>query len=566
VQGGEDEDKLTLNDPLIYAWNDGGAGGTFPFGKQGKYVLYQAPADTGKTINFQVKVTDSRTQYKDQEKQPTDQAKTRQLLDLASIDIKIKGRWSNITVGHPYKLPPSWTPATAKVQRIEWKLDLGGSDGLIEKVLCGPGLKPVHTHTHGVKTLECRIYGEACGECCVCADSSWSKSDFMGRDPLADDQFRLFFEKLGNQDDGRVRSLQTVAEDDEYGEKTKLHTDDCANWFLHWSASTYGTCQHDHKNTDPTVSYEEGRSIRFTQDGVTRDITCNGVYVQDVNTIWLTDGAAEKSERSRWKSGVRWIKGSDHRWIKANGFKQRAFDLKGYTQCNRVYLHEYGHYLSMTRNWRAGQVWHKKYGARATEDKKAAGYDNILARDIEMTLVPVGNYKKGKKTHGQDIVQKYNVSMRLFRKRGSRRELVKTIAADTAWIEDGITGNNVTWRSGQSGHTGTVNVRGSFEIRNGTYKWVFHSNTLTVFRRANDPDEDFIPNAVEDNMGLRWDSDTTHHNHARSGNRTSSGHPQLPDQEFFADQYAFDNWKKVDPGNPDKDWANPGAQSEPEYE
>ena len=584
---GEDEEKLTLNDPLIYAWSDGGAGGTFPFGKQGKYVLYQAPADTGKVITFHVTVTDSRTQYKDPEKQPTDQAKTRQLLRLASIDIKVKGRWSNITVGHPYKLIPRWTPATAKVQRIEWKLDLGGSDGLIEKVLCGPGLTPdeaalkfttqkkekdlevawrLHTHTHGVKTLRFRIYGEACGDCCVCADSSWSKSDFMGRDPLADDEFRLFFEKLGNQDDGRVRSLQTVAEDDEYGEKTKLHTDNCANWFLHWSTSTYGTCQHDHKNTDPTVSYEEGRSIRFTQGGVTRDITCNGVYVQDVNTIWLTDGAAEKTKRGKWKSNLRWIGGSEHRWIKANGFKQRAFDLKGHAQCNRVYLHEYGHYVAMTLNWRPGKPWHKSYGPRSVDDTQATSHKNMLSRDIEMTLVRVGNYRRGKKAHGQDIVQKYNVSMRLFRKQGSSRRLVGTLTADSAWIEDGINGNNVTWRSGPGGEIGIVKVRASFEIRNPTHKWIFKANTLTVYRRANDPDGDFIPNEIEDRMGLRWDRDTTHTNHKRSSNRTSGGHPQLPDQEFFADQYAFDRWNLVDPGNPDMDWANPGAQSDPEYE
>jgi hypothetical protein len=67
-------------------------------------------------------------------------------------------------------------------------------------------------------------------------------------------------------------------------------------------------------------------------------------------------------------------------------------------------------------------------------------------------------------------------------------------------------------------------------------------------------------------MGLAWNRSRTHTNHKRGSATTSDGHPQVADQEFYADQYFFDHWDAAVPGKPGDDWANPGAQSVPRYE
>jgi hypothetical protein len=86
-----------------------------------------------------------------------------------------------------------------------------------------------------------------------------------------------------------------------------------------------------------------------------------------------------------------------------------------------------------------------------------------------------------------------------------------------------------------------------------------------IFKAANDPDKDYIPSREEDRVGTSWQKDLSHPKHERGKTFSSDGKKQIPDQEFWADQYMFDNFKKVIPGNPGADWANPGAQSTPPY-
>jgi hypothetical protein len=584
---GEDWEEFPLNDPLLYTWSDGGAGGSFPLGSNGKYVLYKAPPDSSKSFQFQVNIDDSGTQYDDKEKKPQKPGQVEKLLDLVAVNTNQTGRWSNITAGRSHRIEPEWEPASTRIKKVEWEIDLGGKEGKIKKVLYGTNLTKdqaslrlttqkkdkamqlswlVHPHTHGIRTIKCRIWGESCGDCCVCEDSTWSRSDFAGRDTLEWNQFKLFFEKGEFKDNGKVADGGAVGEEDEYGEKTKVNDRTCSNWFLHWSGKTYGTCEHDHDLADPKIMYQRGRTIRYTQGSRTTSATCNGLYVQDNNTLWLTDGASERSRRGAWHSAIPRIETSDKRWVDTSEFQQAGYNIRGHQECNRVFLHEYGHYVSMTRNWRPGGEWHRAYGARSTEDTATNDvHNNLLASNLQITLRPTGNYN-GTREPGRDSIQKFNMTIVVSQGTGRRQRQVATINFNDAWIEGGIGRNNVSWQGRGANAVGTVNVRGGFEIMNGTDKWVFRIPVLRRHRRANDADDDFVPNLVEDTMGLKWNSSATHHNHARGHTRTRDGHPQRPDQEFFADQYVFDRWDQVEPGHPELDWANPGAQSQPPYE
>ena len=162
-----------------------------------------------------------------------------------------------------------------------------------------------------------------------------------------------------------------------------------------------------------------------------------------------------------------------------------------------------------------------------------------------------------------DCVQKYNVTIEIYTGYGAQRRLLRTINLTDTWLEGS---ENINWQGRGLSAVGTMNVDGSFVLITAQRKWKLHGGTLTEYRRANDKDGDYIPNLVEDAMGLNWQAQRTHGNHARSASTTSSGGQQVPDQEFYADQYAFDRWNLVEPGHPELDWANPGAQSDPEYD
>jgi len=568
---GKDEEEMELNDPLKFTWNDGGAGGSFPLGNTGPCVLYKGPSDE-KNINIKVNVKDSGTQYNDKSKDGNEKTETKKLLDLAEINVNEEDKYSNITVGHSHKFKPVWKPENAKVTKIVWELDLGGKSGKIKKVLCDPkGLTPdkaslkfttkstetnlevswkKRTHIHGMKTLKCEIFGEVepnCMESCICRDSVWKESDFLGRDEAKWNQFMLFFEKKAMRDDGKVENLATVANEDHYGETTKLHKVICSNWFLHWSKSTYGTCQHDHKNTDPKVLYRKSASWL-------------GLYKPKPQKIYLSEKSAGASERDQW-TGDRWVVSSNMKWIDTRTKTQRAYDLKGHTLCNKVYIHEYGHFTSMTKNWRPGEVWAKKYGARSDKDVEKGSWPFPTSKHLEVEVDTCGNYS-GKIEDGKDCLQKYNVNIKVYKGYGDNKVLVKTVALQHAWFGKGV---KIKWPGKKFVGTGTV-TSSKFTAKTKKKTWKLKGLKLTENDRANDPDKDFVPNEVEDQLGLYWNDSRTHKNHARSKPETNDGKKTLPDQEFYADQYAFDRWNLIDPGKPKKDWANPGAQSTPKFE
>jgi hypothetical protein len=564
---GKDEEEIDMNDPLQFTWNDGGAGGSFPLGNTGPCVLYKAPTDP-KKVTININVRDSGTQAKDDVKNDRDDNEVKQLLDLTEINVGENAKYKNITVGNIQKFKPVWTPRNAKVKKIVWELDLGGPTGKIKRVLCDPdgmtqdeaslefhnrdkeeGLEvswELHSHFHEIKVLKCEIIGEAppCGDCCLCKDDKWKNSDFLGRDPLDITQFKLFFEKEKFVDDGRVPSQPKAEAHDEYGEKTDVHGTDAINWFKHWSKTTYATCEHDHKLTDPKVKFRNTN-------------TWLGLYEKDANLISLAKKAAKKSKRKEWK-GKGFIEGSDMKYIDTKLKTQRAYNLKGHTLATKVFLHEMGHFVSMTKYWRAGELWTTAYGARSNADvsvrKTQVGASNLIDVLVEKT----GTYGQTK-ADGIDAIQKFNITITTYKRQGGQKVVDKNFVITNTWF---VGSPSFKWTN-RARTEGTVS--GTFEVMTVKKKYVFKGLVLEEFNRANDPDDDYVPNQVEDQIGTSWQHDLTHTNHARGKRFSSSGARQLPDQEFWADHYMFQQYNLVEPGNPDKDWANPGAQTDPEY-
>jgi len=324
------------------------------------------------------------------------------------------------------------------------------------------------------------------------------------------------------------------------------------NWFKHWSKSTYGTCEHDHKLTDPKVKFAKG------------DKKWLGMYEKPPNLISLSRKAALDSDRKSW-TGNRIFKGSDMKWVDSRNKTQRAYDLKGHNLVNKVFLHEMGHYTAMTKNWRAATAtipageWQKKYGNRSKTDTRVRTIANIVSSSyIKVEVTATGNYRPGVKTHGNDCIQKYTVVITAYKRENGQKVVDRIFTFNDAWFEKRP---KFKWTN-RTRTTGTI--RGSFEFKTTKKKYKYQALKLDEYNRANDPDDDFIPNEVEDKLGTNWNSPRSHPNHER-GDTKVNGRTQVPDQEFWADQYVFDRYDKVEPGKPDKDWANPGAQSNPEY-
>jgi hypothetical protein len=568
---GEDIETLPEDDPLHFTWNDSGAGGLFPLGNTGHCVLYIAP-EKEKNATIRVKINDSGTQFTDPGKNDNSNMDVKKILDLKEINVEGQAKYKNITAGYAHKFKPVWEPRNAKVKKIVWEVDLCGKTGHVRRSFCDPqgmtqeeaSLKfttqatekdleiswKKHTHIHGIKTLKCEIFGEAepCIDCCICRDSVWEKSDFMDRDSLEWNQFRVFFEKMESKDDGKVENLNTVNNEDKFGESTVLHGREAANWFVHWSESTYGTCIFDHQNNDPKLLYNKSASWL-------------GLYEINGEQISLSDKSVGKSERDAWQAGRRgWIQSSNMKWIDpAQIPRQPGYNLKGHNLCNKVYIHEYGHFISMTKNWRSGGVWENAYGARSSSDTRIKSIQIPASNAVKVTLRKVGNYNQTP-LHGNDVIQKYNVAIEIYKDNADRRNPT-IININNAWLRNNVT---INWSDPAGNQTGVM--QGSnFEFVTVVKRWQCRGLVLTEFNRANDPDNDYVPNQVEDAMGLDWNSSRSHPDHARGNLTTHEGAQQIPDQEFFADQYAFDNWSMVEPGKSRLDWANPGAQTDPEF-
>lgn len=556
---GNDRKDFSADDPVIYTWSDGGAGGSFPMGNSGSRVMYIAP-DKPKKIAFELTVRDSGTQHTDTQSQTNQGNESTMLFDLTAVNVGSMPRWRNITVGHSYKFTPKWTPRKLRVKKIKWETDLGGKTGSIEKILCSTrGMDPkqaalvfktskkeqdlqvswrLHSHVHEQKTLSMTAYADVTGDGCICEDSEWDTSDFLtGQDH---NEYLLFFDKTGNKDDGRVEDINTVNSEDSWGDTTSLHgVGAIENWFLHWSSKTYAASSFDHAQTKPKLRYYNDSPSWF------------GYYDSSRLEIVLSDNAAGSAKRKAF-SGKRWIRTSNDKWLNTRKIGQRSYKLVGHQLATKVYLHEMGHYASMTEMWA----------------KVPRTLDDVLVKDgsiqlpasnrIRTTIQATGNYN-GKEENGVDAHQKYNITVSLQAKEPPDNKITHTFTLNNAWIEQGkVQGQQI-----------------QFVIANVAERWRFRGVTFERFHRANDPDKDHVPNQVEDMIGTLWNEKGTHPHHARGKTKTSSGVDQAPDQEYFADHvviglntpgFGLDNakWQSiVNPGPRAKDWANPGAQSDP---
>lgn len=578
------DDELDLPDPLSFEWSDGDAGGLFPLGASGRQVLYQAPPETGE-IGFKVTVRESGTQAADGEKEERSARRSRRLFDLRAVNLDDRDK--HVTTGQPTRLLPSWTGAE-EVKRVVWKLDLGGPEGRVEKEVCsGEGLDPddaalrfrtgqsegelevswrLRSHLHGEKVLELAAWAEACGSGCLCQDDAWEASDFLTGDQH--DRFKLFFSPFEQRDDGRVEDLATVRDHDLWGETTDLRDDNVSNWYLHWSRSTYGTCPYDHATALPELHHKRGRPGWL------------GLYHPDTRRLYLADAAARSADRDAF-AGRRWIVTSDREYFDTRQLRQRAFDLEGHELVNKVFLHEMGHYRSMTANWEAGGPWRRAYGERTTGDRlngrcgrgcelanpQPAQQIQLVANNrIRVVARPTGDFN-GRREHGRDAVQKYAIEVELRADPNNADRVTHRLSMAGGWVVDGRLVDD-----GQGGLT----FNRSFEVADASRRWRFRGGQFQVFERPNDCDGDYVPNQVEDQLGTCWDSIRSHPNHARGDAFTSSGLRQVPDQELYADQVVLGQspagtgltdaqWEaQVDPGNPEADWANPGAQTRDE--
>lgn len=584
---GRDTVKQIQEDPLTYVWDDGGAGGRFPLGNTGPDVLYLASADAATaTVTLSVAITDSGKQYNDAKGSPRKETRTltrRKILDLEEINVTESiAEYRNITTGHFYKMLPKWSPAGAKVKKVVWEIDLGGEKGKVRKALCDPdGLSPdeagltftdsetergltiswkKRSHLHGIKDLRCRIYGEAgaCSNGCLCVDTSWQASNFLGKGELPMTQFHLFFRKEEHLDDGRVKDGGQVRGYDICG-KIPAAGKEVMNWFKHWSQGTYGTCSFDHATTDPPLLFS--RTDKWL-----------GEYDVIKNTITLATKAAYQQRRDAWQ-GQGFLLTSDFKYYDASREKQPEYNLAGFELANKVYQHEYAHYLAIRANWQAGGAWQAKTGERRTKDLAERKIRTVSSRDCRVEFIavtgtlnnpPGGPEKKSDPRHGEDAVQKYQLAIVADRiEPGDRREI---LSIGLAWfMRPGGQAQEALSQGPFVQRDKKWIVDTDFEVMTADKRYVKRGQNLTIYLRANDPDDDYLPNTAEDTLGTAWYTNRSHPTHARAEKLVSEeGRDYVPDQEFWADKYSLRRLAAI-LQDPKKDWANPGAQSIPPY-
>ncbi len=560
------------SDVLTATWRDGGAGGTFPFGNTGTQVIYTVP-DRVQRINFQVSVDDSGQQFNDPAGRDTERSDSTMRFDLEEIDTSATNPYrKNVTTGQNFTWRPKWDPNNADVRKIKWETDIGGPTGEIKRKVCSDrrltsntaGLRfhdgqddeklnvawRKHSHLHGEKQLtKVHAWAQQCGDACFCDDDTWTDSDFLtGNDK---DKYKLYFSRDGTKDDGRVEDLATVNAHDSWGEDTTLRGVNVPNWFTHWSTQTYNASMFNHAVDPPKLKYRGG-------------VAWLGLYDQNNEMVYLSEEAAKSSDRRRFR-GAGWIITSDHKYFEARRTEQRAYNLVGHKLASKVYLHEIAHYEAITRNWAAGGAWRTRYGALSTTETQAFQRNlfGALPR-ITTTLVGTGNF--GQRRHGRDVMQKFTVTINynVRNPAGGVRQLTVGPVTD-AWIPShpALRRQAVAIPGGQP-----------FIVRTATDKWEYRNNQLTHTRLPNDPDKDYIPNAMEDQVGTKWDDRRSHRGHARyNPPQGIAAADYMADQEYWADHtvvgtgtWGLDNatWaSQIDPGNHTHDWANPGAQSDP---
>jgi hypothetical protein len=301
-----------------------------------------------------------------------------------------------------------------------------------------------------------------------------------------------------------------------------------------------------------------------------------GNYDPDKNVITMAPGAASADTRPAW-TGTGFHKTSNFKFYDASRESQPYYNLAGFELANKVYVHEYAHYLSIKAYWDPGGVWQSQVGNRTTADVVERVLKTVGTRDCrveyvsvmgDLNILPGQSGPRPKSVHGKDAVQKYKLDI-VVNRTGPQGQGNETIPLSDAWfMSTQPKKENEPLLHGifkQDNQSTKYIIDDDFDVMTGDRRYVKRGQNLTVYLRANDPDEDYLPNLVEDTIGTAWSNKISHPTHARAKKMVDEeGREYVPDQEFWADRYALRRLEAIRK-DPEKDWANPGAQSIPPY-
>jgi TANFOR domain-containing protein len=478
-----------------------------------------------------------------------------------------------------------------------------------------------HQHIHGKHPLICKTTYRFPKNEIPYIDGDWQKNNFLEeKEPGI---FKLFFslydgdltaitydekfpnqlkpDKVGKLDDGRWRG-GGKNDDDFYGNENMLNDDkNVANWILHWAKETYKPSKFicDLKNNDPKLIY---RSTFSSADGKYYPI---GEYrweksVMDkiempANILLVSDKAMLHSfrEAHTYKTGI----GSDMKKIPADVTLPKI-DIIGIESAIRCINHELAHWEAVTAKWKVGVGWQKLYGNHTffqpwqqvndelTVDLKKIKsndehkyFDFIVQNLNDVTIA----YPEPVKNEVGILIYDLTITFPRVKndKTGKMEDSVKLTLPGAWFVYDGakkrtgLKANDIIYSNVKGVILNRVKKNkkerkideyssSNGEILNGVFIVLEGANIVRVFERHNDPDGDWIPNAVEDEMGTDW---------LKSGTHKGDYHKIPNDQEFWAewhirDLFNADGKLKADVCTKEKDWANPGLQTivEPEME
>ncbi|MBI4535898.1 MAG: hypothetical protein HY708_06440 [Ignavibacteriae bacterium] len=549
---GNPEKDVDLDEPFIYKWSDGGAGGKFPLGDNGSAVAYIAPG-TPREVTITCEIKDNGTHRAASGEATTINGKLRVHDVLTELNLKDATKDKDFfTVGHNSTLEPTWirTPRI-QVLKADWCLDLGGETGHVEATAeKGSGLSQSeaslrfaegsnrdydlvvhwnnHSHIHNKYSLSHRLTFRFTGEKIIYQDSDWSKSDFM--DGAKKNEYKLFFEKETKQDDGKWRT-NAVQSHDAFGRAPSINSTEATNWFVHWAKNTYDPCTRGYNltSTDPTFEFVDAISGAFAD-----------YFHNERNVVRITKKSAETANMTGYRRSGRVIS-SDKKHVEF-AINLPAYNLKGVKLMNKIANHELAHWESMTANWRTGAAWESLYGPRRTEKH--------LIREFEGKSSSAVTIRSASVTERGDAVDKHSATITVETDNGT----VLTVVVNRGWLDDGAFNKNftfVTERNGLESFTERLGERTTtYSTKNGIIIERSGSLRFKVYERPNDPDDDSVPNVVEDSIGTSWIHFTTH---------PGFYHPLKNDREFYAE------WRTRDIVSPDckteKDWSNPGLQT-----
>lgn len=548
---GNPKKLIDLDDPLVCSWDDGGAGGSFPLGATGSSVIYIAPADaTKKTVTFTCKIKDSGTHRK-ASTETTEKSATAELIDaLQAVNVSIDGALKTyVTVGSTQRLEPQ-LDSRATVSGIDWCTNIGGKTGAItcrarsDKSLTNAtaalrfdptitkddaltvGWKN-HSHVHARHTLACCVTFTVPGIPMFYQDNIWTASNFLISPGFT--EYGLFFIPDAKNDDGGWRADKAENED-HFGAPARITGTNAMNFLPHWSKDTYAPHKHSYpiSGNDPTNTFGDELG-----GGCAGALACYQ-WMDNVNNIDVSPKAMTEIKTNVFHSTTSFV-GSDNQWI-AGSATLPAYNVKGIQCATKVMRHELAHWEAMTDNWSAHGKWFLAYGARTTDSAEIFHATVAKGADWKQTSAPAPNKGKFK-----DAAPNLSLNITMG---------VHTVSVAHGWVKEGkIDGKSYVFVSQREGAVvdGTPSRNGIIVVRK--------AQELTVYERANDPDNDRLPNATEDDIGTSWQMMISYPTFREKWGGKDNG-----DSEFWAEYISKEVVEtKFDK---EKDWSNPGMQTE----